>query len=956
MATVHALVLTDVVDSTRIAESLGDTAMAAVWAAHDRSARDLLAAWSGREIDKSDGMLMLFDEARNAVHFSVAFHRALVEHQLPVRARVGIHVGPVTVTANAAVDVARGAKALEVSGIAVATTARIMSAALGGQTLLSAEALSASGVDAQRARSHGHWRLKGIADPVELFEVVEPGGSFRMPADAAKAYRVVLRGGHWMPVREIAHNVPGERDDFIGRSTVLQDLAHRFDNGARVISILGVGGIGKTRLATRFARAWLGEFPGGAWFCDLSSARGLDGIHFAVAQGLGLQLGRTDPVAQIGDAIVGRDRCLLILDNFEQVAGHAEETLGAWLDRAPEARFLVTTREVLGIAGEVLYELPPLDGQDAAELFLRRAKAAHQGFTPSAADRGAVAQLAKTLDGLPLAIELAAARVRVMPPPMLLQRMHRRFDVLLSRSGRPDRQATLRATLDWSWDLLDKAEQSVLKQLAVFQGSFGIDAVEAVVEPPDARTGIDALGSLVDKSLVRRVDDYRFSMLESVRDYAELRQQTDESEHGGASWMSRLRSRHWHHFAALGEQAAVAQRCADLDNLIVACRAACEAGDAASASRCLVNVWSALRLTGPYRFAADLAAQVGVMTGLSATESGLVHWVRGTALDMLGETEPAREHFRRGLELTVGSVPCEAAVRLLLALGSQLTLEGQLAQAQEHLEHALRLAVELAHPWLQANALNALGRLMDHQARVADARKLYEQALGVARAMGDRHMEGGLLGNLGGLHHDLGELDTARQLYEQALALAEEVGDRRWQGNATSNLGLLLLEQGHHAEARARFDQARQLARDTGNVRLEYTVACNIGILLTAEGRLAEAERDMSHAVDAASRVADRRSEGQFRGYLAVTLARLGRLDAARSMLDLGEQALRSVGDRLSLALLTCDRAEVEWLAGNAMLARRTLGLAEGVADELACGADSELRRRIQTLAVLLAG
>lgn len=956
MGTVHAVLLTDVVDSTRIAEAMGDEAMAAVWTAHDRSARTLLCAWHGREIDKSDGMLLLFDSARDAVGFALEFHCALARDKLPIRARVGIHLGPVAVTANAPDDVARGAKPWEVSGIVVAIAARIMSTALGGQTLLSVEARRASGVDAPCAKSHGHWRLKGVAEPVELFEAISPAGTFQSPADTAKAYRVVLRRDSWIPAREIPHSVPAARDDFIGRRAALHELARLLDDGARLISLLGIGGTGKTRLAAHFARTSLGEFPGGAWFSDLSAARGLDGVHLAMAQGLGLQLGRIESDAQIADAIASRGRCLVILDNFEQVARHAEQTLGVWLDRAPEARFLVTTREVLGIAGESVFALPPLDNSDAVELFLRRAKAAHQGFALSVADRAAVDQLAMTLDGLPLAIELAAARVRVMPPKVLLQRMNRRFDLLVSRGGRPDRQATLRATLDWSWDLLDATERSTFSQLAVFQGSFGIDAVEAIVQLPQTKASINLLGSLVDKSLVRQVDGYRFSLLESVRDYAELRRNSENVDEGDADGMSELRSRHWHHFAQLSEQAAVAQRCADLDNLLGACRAACEAGDAASASRCLVNVWAALRLTGPYSAAVDLAMRVAGMTGLHASEAGLVHWVWGTALDMLGEVDPAREHFRLGLERTAPAEPCEAAVRLLLALGGQLTLQGEPIEARAHLERALEHAIELRHDWLRANALNALGRLLDHQAKVAEARRLYEEALGLARAMGDRHMEGGLLGNLGGLHHDLGDLEAARRHYEQALDVAESVGDRRWQGNACSNLGLLLLEQGHHAEAHERLDQARGLARGAGNVRLEYTVACNLGILLTAEGRLAEAERHMSDAVDAAVRAADRRSEGQFRGYLSVTLARQGRLDEARAALDLGEQALRSLSDSLSLALLTCDRAEVELLAGRQAAAQQAHALAVSVADHLACGADSELQRRIRAVAILIAG
>ena len=522
----------------------------------------------------------------------------------------------------------------------------------------------------------------------------------------------------------------------------------------------------------------------------------------------------------------------------------------------------------------------------------------------------------------------------------------------------------MRATLDWSWDLLDPTERSVLSQLAVFQGNFDADAVDAVIAltgarsdaPSEARGCIDILGSLVDKSLVRQLDGYRFALLESVRDYATLRLIADHPDEGDAAGMPALRRRHWRHFGGLSEQAAAGKRCADLDNLAAACRAACEAGDAPSATRCLVNAWAALKLVGPYRAAADLAMRVATMATLTASEAGLVHWVWGIALDMLGEVDAARDHFRQGLSRTAGAATCEATPRLLLALGGQLTLQGDLPQAQAHLERALSHAVELRHEWLQANALNALGRLMDHQAKVTEARQLYGQALGLARGLGDRHLEGGLLGNLGGLHHDLGELDAARLHYEQALTASEDVGDRRWQGNACSNLGLLLLDQGHYAEARARLDQAQALARSTGNVRLEYTVACNLGILLTAQGRLGEAEQQMQAAVEAAARVADRRSEGQFRGYLAVTQARLGRLDEARATLALGEQALQSLSDRLSLALLVCDRAEVEWLAGRAAAARQASDAAQRVADELACGADSELRRRIQAVTSLFEG
>ncbi|HSW09006.1 AAA family ATPase, partial [Aquabacterium sp.] len=482
MSEAHALLLTDIVDSTQLTEQLGHAAMSALWAAHDHAARGLLREWRGREIDKSDGFLLLFDAVADALGFALAYHRALAQLSPPLQARAGLHHGPVTLRENPAADVALGAKPLEVDGLAKPLAARVMALALGGQTLLTEAACAALGDTTLRQQSHGHWRLKGVETAVELFEVGEAQAPFTPPPDSAKAWRVLRQGELWLPRRELQHTLPAERDSFIGRQSALQELAQRFEGGARLVSLLGTGGTGKTRLAQRYGWTWLGDYPGGVWFCDLSPASTLDGIVHAVAQGLELPLGQVDPVQQIGQAIHGRGACLVVLDNFEQVARHAEATLGQWLDRAPEARFLVTSREVLGIVGEEAMSLPPLPPEDSVTLFLRRAVAASQGFKPGPEDSEAIGPLVALLDGLPLAIELCAARVRVMPPRQLLQRMGDRFKLLAGGSGRRDRQATLRNTLDWSWDLLRQPERAALAQLSVFEGGFTIASAEAVVD------------------------------------------------------------------------------------------------------------------------------------------------------------------------------------------------------------------------------------------------------------------------------------------------------------------------------------------------------------------------------------------------------------------------------------------------------------------------------------------
>ena len=239
-----------------------------------------------------------------------------------------------------------------------------------------------------RIVSHGHWRLKGLPQPLELFEAGTQGAPFTPPPDAEKAYRVVQRGEVWLPARELHHSVPAERDAFVGRNAALQELARRYESGARLVSLVGIGGCGKTRLATRFGWAWLGEHPGGTWYCDLAPARTVEGLCSAVAQGLQIPLGGEDALLQLGHAIAARGPCLMILDNFEQLARLAESTLGHWLERAPEARFLVTTREVLGIAGEEALALAPLPMAEARALFLRRAAAARHDFNPGAEDPG----------------------------------------------------------------------------------------------------------------------------------------------------------------------------------------------------------------------------------------------------------------------------------------------------------------------------------------------------------------------------------------------------------------------------------------------------------------------------------------------------------------------------------------------------------------------------------------
>ena len=921
------LLQSDIVDSTALAERLGDAAAAAVWQHHDRQARALLLEWRGREIDKSDGFLLLFETVTDAVGWALAYHRALRGMQPSLAARVGVHRGPLTLRETPADDVARGAKALEVDGLAKPVTARLMSLALGGQTLLSAEARAALAGDAPwRLLSHGHWRLKGVVEPVELFEVGDEGQApFAPPPDAPKAWRVVREDGGWVSVARLQHKLPAERDHFVGRGVVLQELADRFDQGARLVSVLGIGGTGKTRLSLRYARGWLGAFPGGAWFCDLSQARSLDDIAHAVANALDVPLSKSDPVQQLGAAIADRGPCLVILDNFEQVARLAESTVGRWLESAEEARFLVTTREVLGIVGEHAMALDPLPVAEGVTLFDLRAQAC-KTYRPTDADRRALPALIALLDGLPLAIELAAPRVRVMPPRVLLERMSERFKLLAVSGCRQDRQATLRATLDWSWDLLGAAERSALAQISVFQGGFTLDLAESVIDLADCEQAPwigDLLQWLVEKSLVRQVSDQRFDLLISVQTYAAEQLCSGDPARQGLAWR-----RHWQAFAEFSEEAVTDERRADLDNLVLACRRAAADGDAEAAVRLLVLAGAALGINGPGNTAVELATEVSRMAGLSAGQRAAACRVAGNAHGLMGHMAQARDELDRGLAFAEAASDDALSVRLHCAIADVLCRTGQTHPARGHLEQALAMARHLGDRKLEYMALNGLGTLCLEAAQLDTARDLLDEALDIARQLGHRRWQGGLLGNLGIVAHFAGQAESADALYRQALALSHEVGDRLWSANTLCNLGLLCHERGQHADAEAQFEIALQAARDLGSARLESSVLCNLGLAMLAQSRPADARGRLESACAIAQRLGDGKLLGQCRRQLGRTLWALGSLDQAQDALRQAVDLDEAAGERAEAALARCDLAGVHADRGELDEASRLMALA----------------------------
>jgi predicted ATPase/class 3 adenylate cyclase/Tfp pilus assembly protein PilF len=929
---------TDLEGSTALWER-DPVAMQAALARHDRLLRHAIESVGGHIVKTTgDGVLAAFAAATDGLAACLAAQRALqgsdagASRPAPAAADAGVPISlKVRMGLHTGVAESRDG---DYFGVALNRAARIMSAAHGEQVLVSAataELVRGELPEGVTLREMGEHRLKGMLDPERLLQVVAPD----------------LRSDFPPLQSQVGHSLPAERDAFVGRREPLAELSRRLETGARLVSVLGLGGAGKTRLVTRFGWNALPGFPGGVWFCDLSEARSADGILHAVAQGLDVPLGKDDPVTQLGHAIAGRGKCLVILDNFEQVARHAEETLGRWLNRAGAARFLVTTREVLGLPGENVIALASLPPDDAAALFLRRAEAAKPGFVPNGEDQAAIPPLVKLLEGLPLAIELAAARVRVMPPRTLLARMSERFTLLASTGGRLDRQATLRAVFDWSWDLLSLPEKAALAQLSVFEGGFTLESAEAILDLSaydNAPWPMDALQSLVQKSLVRHVTDARFDLLVSVQEYVAEHLRTPGRYAGsGPAALLAAERRHGAYFAGLDERAVAADGCAELDNLVAACRRAAARGDADMATRALEGAWAGLDLRGPFRVGVELASLVQAIPGLAGAASARASHVAGSALDAFGRKSEARVQFEASLAQAreTGDRHCECRALASLALADDD--EGHKESARTRATAALAIASEVGDSALQGRAHDLLGNLEESLGRPDQARAEYQTALALMRKSGDPRREGNVLGNLANAYSQLGLMDEARSSCQAALAAAQQAGNRRLEGNTLCNLGLLDQMQGRFAEALARLESALAITRDIGHVWAECIVLCNLGIVHQSLSDRDEAQKCFEASLALARDLGHRRTEGQIRGYLGLLHAHAGRFDEARGCLDSGEALLRSLSDRTSLGILLCSRAETECLAGVGSAAKAALEAADACAVAVNAGPDSEL-------------
>ena len=803
------LLFTDIEGSTRLLDELGERYVD-VLAEHHRLLREAFERHGGVEANtQGDGFFVVFSSATAAVAAAAEAQRSLSSG--PVRVRMGLHTGEPRLTDDGYV------------GLDVHRAARIGAAGHGGQIVISETTQSL--LDGEfDLRDLGEHRLKDLGAPIRLFQL----GRDEFP-----------------PLRSLSQaQLPVEPAALLGRKRELGDLLRLLGRDrVRLVTLTGPGGIGKTRLAVAAAGELVESFGEGAVLVELAAVREPGLVLPTIAEELG---GEGDAAAQIAAR-----ELLLVLDNLEQVVEAAGE-IGRLLGACPNLSVLATSREPLKIAGEREFPLRPLAEAPAVELFRQRAEAVLPGFS-AGYDR--LAEICRRLDSLPLAIELAAARVKVLPPGELLTRLDRRLPVLTaSRRDLPARQQTLRATIEWSYELCSAEEQRLFARLAVFSGGFTLEAAETVCDAT-----LDTLEALLDKSLVRREGD-RFSMLETIREYA-----AERLEESGER--DRVMPRHLWYLAKLAEATEtewVGPAARELherfqtewENVRSALGWALESGETELGLRLagsLTTVWldRNVAVEGERWFRELLENSEGVdrfVRAKALVTASNVAGVRGNIDSAMAWSEEALAEFRE-----LGS---EAGIAWTLAnLAIAPLEEGRLDEARSMLEEAEALHLKLNSPRGVRRVRHLLGQQAFAAGDVERGRLLLRESTDLSLAADDKFGAASSLHTLGDVELVSGEIDAAETAYEDALRLAWDSSSDRLVCYCLAGLGAVAAEQGNAERAALLWGFAEayeERLRFTMRWRSEY--AERLDPVAAAHPQQHEAGRrlDMGDAVEAA--------------------------------------------------------------------------------------------------------
>jgi predicted ATPase len=715
---------TDVEGSTRLLHELGPERYADALAEHRRVLREAFSAHAGVEVDtQGDALFVAFSTAPDALE---AAREAQAELAVPVR--MGIHTGTPLLGEEGYV------------GVDVHRAARIAAAGHGGQVLVSAATAGLLGTGKPVLLDLGEHRLKDLSAPERIYQ---------------------LGDGEFPPLKTLYRtNLPIPATPFLGRERDLDAVRGLLLRGdVRLLTLTGPGGTGKTRLALQAAAEVAEDYPDGIFWVPLAPLRDPRLVLEQAAQAVGVKDGLAESL--------GAKRLLLLLDNFEHLMAAAEDLPGLSAS-CPNLRVLVTSRELLRLPGEQAYPVPPLEHEDGARLFVARARAVKPDFEPDET----LSELCARLDNLPLALELAAARIRILSPERLLARLSGRLDLLKAGRGTDPRQQTLRATIEWSYDLLDEDEQRLFARLAVFRGGCTLEAAEGICE-----ADLDTLQSLVDKSLVRVRDGDRFWMLETILEFALERLEASRET-------AELRGRHADYFLALAEEAEPHIRDYSKDWLD--------------------------RLDTDHnnlRAAADQLEAAG--------ESELVLRLAGAMSDFWG----IRGHLAEGSRqvesaLRADERPTAARARALNAAADMAMGRGDNATLRLRAEEALELHRRNGNIRFATYSVFQLGHGAADEGEYDRAKALAEEAIALAREAGDEELVLYATWLLAWASKGLGDNERSRRLYEEVSESARLAGSKNVLSLSLEALSDVALEQGRPEEAIAILTDAYELNRE----------------------------------------------------------------------------------------------------------------------------------------------
>jgi predicted ATPase/class 3 adenylate cyclase len=701
---------TDIEGSTKLLHELGD-AYADALAEHRRALREGFGRHGGVEVDtQGDAFFYAFARATDAVAAAQAGQQAL---QGPIHVRMGLHTGEPLATDEGYV------------GVDVHLGARIAAAAHGGQVLLSPTTREL--VDGFAVVDLGKHRVKDFDEPLSIFQ---------------------LGDGAFPPLKTISNtNLPRPASTFVGREREVAAVTELVRGGARLVTLTGPGGSGKTRLALEAAAELVGQFDAGVFWVPLATVSDPALVLQSVAQTLGAD---ANLAGHVGDR-----QLLLLLDNLEHVIAVAPE-LAALVEACPNLVLLVTSRQLLRVRAELEYEVLPLAEPDAVALFCSRAQ-----VPPTEA----VEELCRRLDNMPLALELAAARARVLSVEQIVDRLSRRLDLFKGGRDADPRQQTLRATIEWSHALLDGEEQRLFARLAVFPGGCTVAAAEQVVD-----ADLDVLQSLVEKSLLRRTED-RFWMLETIREYAVER--LEASGEGDA-----LRRRHAEWSLEVVEAANLS-----IDAL----------GRAPQRHDEVATEQANLRAALDWATATDVELALRLLVGLEN------FWVTRDATEGLRRFEAALARAER--------VETPLLARAYRDYGGMAQLSTRHELACELYERSRELFAEAGEESGVATATFRIGVAAQMAGDFETARRLYAESQAIFGRVGDAIGECQVLGNLGDLELEHGDPDLGRRLAERSLEIGRKAGWTWW-------VSIQLINLAEYELAHGSIDEGERLARD----------------------------------------------------------------------------------------------------------------------------------------------